>query len=163
MKTRPNRMESRGKRRLFHSPYVKPLILIMTGILFVGAAAAVTTLSIPSTIIPSQNAVTSSACGTLVLSGGPAPGTGTLRYNCPPSNGAFTVTTVGADTPTFSKPSQITSVGYVSHSAADCSGSTTLTSGTSTTLASAGDFDVCAGYSCPTGCTIPAWSLSWSS
>ncbi|TMI47192.1 hypothetical protein E6H20_11095 [Candidatus Bathyarchaeota archaeon] len=157
-------MESRGKRKLFRYPYVKPLVLIMTGVLFVGAAAAITTLNIPSTIIPSQNAVTTSPCGgTLVLSGGPAPGTGTLRYTCPSSSGAFTVTTVGSDTPTFNPPSEITSVGYVSHSASDCSGSTTLTSGTSTTLSSTGGFDICAGYSCPTGCTIPAWSFSWSS
>ncbi|TMI08444.1 hypothetical protein E6H34_04160 [Candidatus Bathyarchaeota archaeon] len=157
-------METGGKRKLFHSAYLKPMVLIMAGILFVGAAAAITTLNIPSTIIPSQNAVTSSACnGTLVLSGGPAPGTGTLRYTCPPSSGAFTVTTVGADTPTFNPPTEITSVGYVSHSASSCSGSTTLTSGTSTTISSTGDFDICAGYSCPTGCTIPPWSFSWSS
>jgi len=157
-------MESRGKRKLLYSPYIKPLVVIMTGVLFVGAAVAITTLNIPVTVIPSQNAVTSSACGgTLALSGGPTPGTGTLRYECPPSSGAFTVTTVGSDTPTFSPPSQITSVGYVSHSATSCSGSTTLTSGTSTTLASTGDFDICAGYSCPTGCTIATWTFSWSS
>src|SRR5216117_2794795 len=149
-------MESRGKRKLFYSPYIKPLVVIMTGVLFVGAAVAITTLNIPVTVIPSQNAVTSSACGA-------TPGTGTLRYECPPSSGAFTVTTVGSDTPTFSPPSQITSVGYVSHSATSCSGSSTLTSGTSTTLASTGDFDICAGYSCPTGCTIATWTFSWSS
>jgi hypothetical protein len=157
-------METGGKRKFFHSPYIKPLVLIMAGVLFVGAAAAITTLNIPSTVIPSQNAVTSSACGgTLALSGGPAPGSGTLRYNCPPSSGAFTVTTIGADTPTFNPPSEITSVGYVSHSASSCSGSTTLTSGTSTTLPSTGDFDICAAYSCPTGCTIASWSFTWSS
>jgi len=157
-------METHGKWKLFSSPYLKPLILVMTGILFVGAAVAVTTLTIPSTIIPSQNAVTSSTCGgTLALSGGPPPGSGTLRYVCPPSSGAFTVSTIGADTPTFNPPSQITSVGYVPHSATSCSGFTTLTSGASTTLSSTGDFDVCASYSCPTGCTIATWSFSWSS
>src|SRR5438093_12234796 len=89
-------MESRGKRKLFYSPYIKPLVVIMTGILFVGAAAAITTLNIPVTVIPSQNAVTSSACGgTLALSGGPTPGTGTLSYECPPSSGARTVPAVG--------------------------------------------------------------------
>src|SRR5438094_8507617 len=104
----------------------------MTGILFVGAAVAITTLNIPVTVIPSQNAVTSSACGgTLALSGGPTPATGTLRYECPPSSGAFTVTTVGSDAPTFSPPYQITTVWFDSHSATSCSGSSTPTSATS--------------------------------
>src|SRR5438309_764350 len=76
---------------------------------------------------------------------------------------AFTITTTGTDTPTFSEPSQITSVGYVSHSASSCSGFTTLTSGSSTTLSALGDNDICASYSCPTGCTIASWTISWSS
>ncbi|MBO0888767.1 hypothetical protein J2P12_06670, partial [Candidatus Bathyarchaeota archaeon] len=152
-----------GGRNLFQSPYAKPLVLILVGVLFVGAAVAATTLNIPVTVIPAQAAVTSSACGSLQLSGGPNPGSGTLRYDCPPSSGAFTVTTAGSDTPTFSPPSQITSVGYVSHSASDCSGSTTLTSGTTVVLGSTGEFDICAAYSCPTGCTISSWSITWSS
>src|SRR5438132_8263106 len=141
-------METRRKWKLSYSAYVKPLVLIMTGVLFVGAAVAITTLNIPVTVIPSQNALTSSACsGTLTLSGGPAPGSGTLRYICPPSSGAFTVATSGTDTPSFSPPSQISSVGYVSHSASSCSGFTALTSGSSTVLAATGDYDVCANYS----------------
>ena len=150
--------------KLFQTPYGKPIVLILVGVLFVGAAVAATTLTIPSTIIPSQAAVTTSACGgTLTLSGGPTPGSGTLRYTCPPSSGAFTVTTTGTDTPSFSPPSQISSVGYVSHSASSCSGFTALTSGSSTVLAATGDYDVCANYSCPTGCTIASWTFPWAS
>jgi len=157
-------MGTGGQKRLLQTPYGKPLILVLVGVLFVGVAVASTTLTIPSTVIPAQAAVTSSACGgVLALSGGPNPGSGTLRYTCPPSSGAFTVTTTGTDTPTFSEPSQITSVGYVSHSASSCSGFTTLTSGSSTTLSAIGDNDICASYSCPTGCTIASWTISWSS
>ena len=145
------------------SPYLKPLIVILTGVLFVGAAVAVTTLTIPPVTISAQAAVTSSPCGgVLALSGGPSPGSGTLRYNCPPSSGAFAVTTTGSDTPTFTAPSQITSVGYVSHSATSCSGFKTVTSGSSTTLDVTGDYDICANYSCPTGCTIAQWTFTWA-
>ena len=152
------------KRKLFPTAYAKPLILIIVGALFVSAAIATTTLTIPPTVITAQAAVTSSACGgTLALSGGASPGSGTLRYNCPPSSGAFTVTTTGSDTPTFSAPSQISSVGYVSHSASSCSGSTTITSGSTTILATTGEYDICASYSCPTGCNIASWSISWAS
>ena len=152
-----------GGTKIFQTPYGKPLILILIGILFIGAAVAATSLTIPATTILAGTAVTTSACGgTLALSGGPTPGSGTVRYNCPPSSGAFTVTTAGSDSPTFNPPSQITAVGYVSHSASSCSGFTTLTSGSSTILVT-GDYDVCANYSCPTGCTISSWTITWSS
>lgn len=152
-----------GGTKIFQTPYGKPLILILIGILFIGAAVAATSLTIPATTILAGTAVTTSTCGgTLALSGGPTPGSGTVRYNCPPSSGAFTVTTAGSDTPTFNPPSQITAVGYVSHSASSCSGFTTLTSGSSTILVT-GDYDVCADYSCPTGCTISSWTITWSS
>ncbi len=98
-----------GGTKIFQTPYGKPLILILIGILFIGAAVAATSLTIPATTI-----------------------------------------------------SQITAVGYVSHSASSCSGFTTLTSGSSTILVT-GDYDVCADYSCPTGCTISSWTITWSS
>src|SRR5256885_6560017 len=87
-----------GGTKIFQTPYGKPLILILIGILFIGAAVAATSLTIPATTILAGTAVTTSACGgTLALSGGPTPGSGTVRYNCPPSSGAFTVTTAGSD------------------------------------------------------------------
>jgi hypothetical protein len=154
-----------GIRKLFHSRYGKPLILILIGVLLIGSAAAVNLiLTIPSTVISAQPATTTSACGgVLAQNGSPPAGTGTIRYFCPPSSGAFTVTNVGTDTPTFSPPSPVTSVGYISHSASSCSGFAPLASGTFTALTAIGDFDICAGYSCPTGCTISSWALSWSS
>lgn len=159
-------METEGKRRsLLRHAYVKPLLVIMIGVVFVGAAVAASlTLTLPSVVISAQAAATTSACGgTLVVSGVPPAGSGTIRYICPPSSGAFTVNTIGTDTPTFTAPSQISAVGYIAHSASSCSGSTSIASGSSTSLTATGDYDICANYSCPTGCTINSWTLTWSS
>lgn len=161
-------MENGRIRSLLRHAYIKPLLVIIVGVVLVGAAVAASLqLNLPSVTISAQAAVTTSACaGTLQVSGIPPAGSGTIRYDCPgtPSAvGAFTVTTIGTDTPTFTPPSQISTVGYVSHSASTCSGSTTITSGTGTSLAATGDFDICASYSCPTGCTIAAWTITWSS
>lgn len=159
-------METGRKRKNFlRYAYVKPLLVIMIGVVFVGAAVAASlTLTIPSVTILAQAAATSSACGgTLVVSGVPPAGSGTIRYICPPSSGAFTVNTIGTDTPTFTAPSQISTVGYVAHSASSCSGSTSITSGTATSFTATGDDDICANYSCPSGCTITSWTLTWSS
>ncbi|HVH14452.1 MAG TPA: hypothetical protein VNA15_01870 [Candidatus Angelobacter sp.] len=153
---------------LLRYAYLKPLLVIMVGAIFVGAAVAASlTLTLPAVTISAQAAATSSACGgALVVSGVPPAGSGTIRYNCPgtPSSlGAFTVNTIGTDTPTFTAPSQISAVGYIGHSAASCSGSTTITTGTATSLTATGDYDICANYSCPSGCTITSWTLTWSS
>jgi hypothetical protein len=157
-------MKNRLKRLLFHSPYSRSLVTIIVGLAFLATAAAVTTLNIPAITITGQAASTSSACsGNIVLANSPTPGSGTLRYYCSTSSGAFTVNTIGSDTPTFNPDSQITSVGYVAHSAGTCSGGfTALTSGSAAVLSSTGDFDVCATYSCPTGCSLAAWSFSWA-
>ena|ERR1700756_86242 len=156
-------MKNEVKRLLLHSPYSKSLVTIIIGLAFLATAAAVTTLNIPALTITAQAATTSSSCsGNIVLANAPTPGSGTLRYYCSSSSGAFTVDTVGSDTPTFNPGSQITSVGIVDHSAGTCSGGfTVLTSGSAAVLSSTGDFDVCANYSCPTGCSIAAWSFSW--
>jgi hypothetical protein len=157
-------MRNELKRLLFHSPYSRSLITIIFGLAFLATAAAVTTLNIPALTITAQAASTSSTCsGNIVLANAPTPGSGTLRYYCSSSSGAFTVDTIGSDTPTFNPDSQITSVGYVAHSAGTCfSGFTPLTSGSAAVLSSTGDFDICADYSCPTGCSIAAWSFSWA-
>jgi hypothetical protein len=112
-----------------------------------------------------QTAVTSSSCNwNVVLASAPTPGSGTLRYYCSPTSGAFTVSRVGRDSPIFNAPSAIIGVGFVSHSAGSCAGFTPLTSGSTVTLSSTGDFDLCASYSCPAGCgPVPAWTFSWKS
>ena len=112
-----------------------------------------------------QTAVTSTACNwNVVLANAPTPGFGTLRYYCSPTSGAFTVSHAGRDTPIFNAPSAISSVGYVSHSAGSCAGFTSLKSGSTVTLSSTGDFDLCASYSCPAGCgPVAAWSFTWKS
>ena len=112
-----------------------------------------------------QPAVTSSSCNwNVVLANAPTPGSGTLRYYCSPTSGAFTVSKAGHDTPIFNAPSAISGVGFVSHSAGSCSGFTPLTSGSTITLSSTGDFDLCASYSCPTGCgSVAAWTFNWKS
>jgi hypothetical protein len=66
------------------------------------------------------------------------------------------------DVPNFNAPSVITSVGYVSNLAGSCQGFTQLTSGASISLGPVGGYDICARYSCPNGCTIPAWTFNWS-
>src|SRR5215831_20899609 len=105
-----------GRRTL--SFYFKPVILVVMGLVLTGAALGLTSLTVPKTVIVPQRAVTTSACGgTLTLTGGPTPGSGILRFNCPPSSGAFTITQIGTDTPAFNPPTEITSVGYVSHAA----------------------------------------------
>ncbi len=158
-------MKSGERISLLRHVYIKPLLAILVGVVFVGAAAAASlTLSLPAATISAQAAATTSVCnGILVVSGSPSAGSGTIRYICPPSSGAFTVTTIGADSPTFTAPSQISTVGIVAHSAADCSGSTSITSGTGTSLSATGDYDICASYSCPTGCSIGSWTIIWSS
>jgi len=112
-----------------------------------------------------QTAVISSSCNwNVMLANAPTPGSGTLRYYCSPISGAFTVSNAGHDTPTFNAPSAIIGVGYISHSAGSCAGFTLLTSGSTVTLSSTGDFDLCASYSCPAGCgPVPAWSFNWKS
>jgi hypothetical protein len=145
--------------------YSKPLLLVVAGILLIGTAQAITTLQIPQTVIPSPSAVTVAPCGgSLVLTNPPAAGSGVLRYDCGGSShaAAFSVTSAGSDTATFNPPASITSVGYVSNSAGSCTGFTVLTSGSSVVLAT-GHYDVCASYSCPSGCTIAAWTFQWLS
>lgn len=146
--------------------YAKPLILIIVGIALIGSAQAITTLQIPQTVIPppTPTAVTASVCSSnLVLNGAPSAGSGILRYDCGGAthSAAFSVTTAGSDTATFNPPAAITGVGYVSNSASSCAGYTTLTSGSSIVLSSTGHYDVCASYSCPSGCTIAAWTFQW--
>ena len=148
--------------------YSKPLLLVIAGIILIGSAQAITTFQIPQTVIPSPTptAVTASVCGSsLVLNGAPSAGSGILRYDCGGTthNAAFSVTTAGTDTATFNPPSAITSVGLVSNSAGSCAGFTPLTSGSSMILSSTGHFDVCASYSCPSGCTIASWTFQWLS
>ncbi len=155
--------KSSSKSTIRH--YGKPLILIVVGIVLIGSAQAITTLQIPQTVIPSPTptAVTASVCGSnLVLNGAPSAGSGILRYDCGGAthSAAFSVTTAGTDTASFNPPSQITGVGYVSNSASSCTGYTPLTSGSGVVL-SIGHYDVCAGYTCPSGCTIAAWTFQW--
>src|SRR5256885_14971624 len=104
-----------GGTKIFQTPYGKPLILILIGILFIGAAVAATSLTIPATTILAGTAVTTSACGgTLAQSGGPPPGQGKVRKNFHPPSGAFPVTPAGSAIPPFNPPSQIPAAGTVS-------------------------------------------------
>ncbi|HZY93781.1 MAG TPA: hypothetical protein VFE98_02845 [Candidatus Bathyarchaeia archaeon] len=140
------------------------MIVVVTGILLIGSVQAITSLQIPQTVIPAPSAGTTvPCCGSLVLNG--APIAGTLRYDCGggPRVAGFTVTTGGTDTATFNLPPDINSVGYVPHSATSCTGFTGLVSGQAVTLAT-GAYDICASYSsCPSGCTIEAWTFQWLS
>jgi hypothetical protein len=125
---------------------------------------AVTTIQTPSWSAPGPIAATSS-CGTLA---GPVnsltTGSGTARFVCSgtPATGAFTVTTAGSDTPTFTLPAGQTSLGYVGHAAVDCSTEIVLTSSSAVQL-SAGSYDLCIGYSVTQTTTFAAGTaLSWS-
>lgn len=150
------------------SGYSKPLILVIAGVLLIGSAQAITTLQVPQTVIPapSTTAITVAPCGgSLVLANGPpATGSGILRYDCGGSTHvtAFFVSKPGTDIATFNPPAAITSVGYVSNNASSCAGYTILTSGSSVVLPG-GNYDVCASYSCPSGCTIASWTFQWLS
>lgn len=143
--------------------YGKPLILVIAGILLIGSAQAITTLQVPQTVIPAPSAVTVAPCGGSLVLANP-PGSGILRYDCGGSTHvtAFFVSKAGTDTATFNPPAAITGVGYVSNNASSCTGYTSLTSGSSVVLAT-GNYDVCASYSCPSGCTIASWTFQWLS
>ena len=153
--------------RILSRRYSKPMILVVTGILLILSAQAITSLQIPQTVIPAPSAITTAPCGgSLVLNGAAKAGSGTLRYDCggTPRIAGFTVTSGGTDSATFNPPSAITGVGYVPHSAASCTGFTALTPGNTVTLAT-GAYDLCASYSCssPSGCTIATWTFQWLS
>ena len=150
---------------LSNGRYGKPFLLLVAGILLIGTAQAITTLQIPQTVIPAPSAVTYASCGgSLVLTNPPSAGSGILRYDCGGTthSAAFSVTSAGTDTATFNPPAAITGVGYVDNSAGSCTGYTALTSGSSVVLA-IGHYDVCASYSCPSGCRIDAWTFQWLS
>ena len=133
------------------------LFVLMAGTL----AYAVTTLTIPPVTVPATP--TSSSCnGSLVQTGPISPVSGTLRFNCSSSNGAFTVNLSGFNTPTFTLPTGYTSLGYVAHSAIDCTSAIALSSGTAISLNS-GDYDLCATYSvAPSGANLASFSLTWA-
>jgi hypothetical protein len=146
--------------------YLKFAVPIIALIVLIVTVQAITQLHVPQTVIPAQTATTNSSCyGNLALASPPTPGSGTLRYDCggPLHDAAFTVTSTGTDTPHFDKPNGLTSVGYVSNSADSCNGFTQLTNGQQVILANTGPFDICATYNCPNGCTVAAWSFTWSS
>ncbi len=136
------------------------LFILMAGTLVYAAA----NLIIPLVNVPAPLAQTSSACnGNLVQTGPVNPINGTLRFNCPTS-GAFTVTAVGINTPTFTLSPGYTGLGFVSHGAADCSLAITLVSGTQVNLANIGDFDLCAPYNVgPVAATLASFTFAWAS
>ena len=135
------------------------LLLILT----IVAAHAVLNLvlTIPSVVI-TPTAIASSACnGTLVEVGSPpSTTTGTLRFACP-SAGAFTISTAGIGTPTFTLPTGYTNVGFTDHSSPDCGTFTNMVSGTPMNLSPTGDYDLCAAYNTPGG-TLSSFTVTFS-
>src|SRR3990172_1208212 len=131
------------------------LFVLMAGTL----AYAVTTLTIPTVTIPASPS--SSPCnGNLVQTNPIDPQSGTLRFECPANNGAFAMNLGGFNTPTFTLPAGYTGLGYVTHSAIDCTSATALSSGTAISLNS-GDYDLCATYNvAPSGATLASFSLT---
>lgn len=81
---------------------------------------------------------------------------------------AFTVTTGGSDTPTYSLPTGTgvptgLSLGYVASTATSCNPYTSIAPGATITL-SAGSYNYCVVYGTQTAATsIPSFTISWSS
>ena len=136
------------------------LFVLMAGTL----AYALTSLTIPQVTIPAASAQTNSSCSTLPQPSGITPITGTLRFNCNPTSGAFTVTSTGTNTPNYALPSGYMGLGFISHSALNCNAATALSPGTPIILSNTGDFDLCATYTvAATGETLASFSFTWTS
>jgi len=117
----------------------------------------------PSGTLP----VISSTCPTLTLetttgmiTGVPA----TMLFNCGPTAAAITGSSGGTSTPTFTLPTQATSLSLVTHvnGVNVCTGGSLLANGTAHTFTSGQSLDYClATNSYPTG-GIPTFTATWS-
>jgi len=138
---------------------VPVFLLLLLGVFAVHAVLNLV-LTIPSVVI-TPTAIASSACnGALVEIGSPpTTSTGILRFACP-SAGAFTISTAGIATPTFTLSTGYTGIGFTAHSSPDCNTFTNLLSGTSMNLSPVGDYDLCASYDTPGG-TLSSFTITF--
>ena len=110
--------------------------------------------------------VISSTCTTLTLettgmiTGVPE----SMLFNCGPTAAALASSSAGSSTPTFTLPSQATSLSLVAHvnNVNICTGGTALTSGVAHTFTSGESLDYClTSNSYPNG-GIPMFTVTWS-
>jgi len=159
VKTRKHSFEFKFRRR-----YAIALVLTVVAITGVYGVTLFqhTFPATPSGTLP----VISSTCTTLTLeTAGMITGVPeNMLFNCGPPTAAITSSSAGTSTPTFTLPTQATSLSLVTHvnNVNICTGGSLLTSGQAHTFTSGESLDYCLASNSYPNSGIPTFTVTWS-